>query len=362
MNGWERGGPRLPGPGFWIFAFLGAGSSVKKALMVRRLCLAGVILVSGWLLGTAFAEEFKLADGTVLSGELLAASASDAGVQIKVGDGKYERVPWANFSQEDLKNFAKIKKLEPLVEPFIEISQEEKIKKTEVPIQQPARLERPVPHSLLGALSSSGPGLLMLLLLYAANIYAAYEIAIFRARPVPLVCGVAAVLPFIGPIIFLCLPTAVVPVEQTWDAAPAAAAQAPTAEAVNPMQAEGATHSGALRLARPGSTETVEPGQFQGEEEKPARPATLTFQRGQYTFNRRFIETKFPGFFGVVRRDADRDMVLVIKSARGEYTGQRISRIAANDLHLMVQRGPASEEVMIPFVEIKEIVLKHKDA
>ena len=55
-------------------------------------------------------------------------------------------------------------------------------------------------------------------------------------------------------------------------------------------------------------------------------------------------------------------MVLVIKSSRGEYTGQRISRIAANDLHLQVQRGHASEEVMIPFVEIREIRLKHKDA
>jgi len=47
-------------------------------------------------------------------------------VQIKVGEGKYEKVPWANFSQEDLKAFAKVQKLEPLVEPFIEITQEEK--------------------------------------------------------------------------------------------------------------------------------------------------------------------------------------------------------------------------------------------
>ncbi len=329
--------------------------------MVRRLCLIGAILICGWLTGAAYAEEFKLADGTTLTGELLTASASDAGVQIKVGDGKYERVSWANFSQEDLKNFAKIKKLQPLVEPFIEITQEEKIKKTEVPIKQPARLERPTPHSLLGALFSSGPGFLVLLLLYAANIYAAYEIAIFRARPVPLVCGVAAVLPLIGPIIFLCLPTLVAPVEQTWETAPDAATETAAADAVNPMQAEGAEHPSALRLAGSGSAEASGRGHFEGEPEKSALPQTVTFQRGQYTFNRRFIETKFPNFFGVVRRDADRDMVLVIKSARGEYTSQRISRIAANDLHLMVQRGHASEEVMIPFVEIKEIVLKHKD-
>jgi hypothetical protein len=95
---------------------------------------------------------------------------------------------------------------------------------------------------------------------------------------------------------------------------------------------------------------------------KAALPPSTTYQRGQFTFNRRFFETKFVNFFGVVRRDADKDMVLVIKSSRGQYIGQRISRIAANDLHLQVQHGPASEEVMIPFQEIQEIRVQHKDA
>src|SRR5262249_27127050 len=91
-------------------------------------------------------------------------------------------------------------------------------------------------------------------------------------------------------------------------------------------------------------------------------PETQTFQRGAFTFNRRFFETKFPGFFGVVKREADKDLVLSIKSARGDYIGQRITRIAANDLHLQVQKGSASEEVMIPFSEFQMIQLKHKDA
>jgi hypothetical protein len=55
-------------------------------------------------------------------------------------------------------------------------------------------------------------------------------------------------------------------------------------------------------------------------------------------------------------------MVLLIKSARGEYLGQRIARIAQHDLHLEVHVGGASQEIMIPFQEIKEIQLKHKDA
>jgi hypothetical protein len=178
---------------------------------------------------------------------------------------------------------------------------------------------------------------------------------------VALVCGVSAVLPLAGPIIFLSMPTKVAPPEETWQAA-AAAAETAAPDMVNPMAAEGAEHPTGLKLAGTGPADEAKSGQSEGGEQKPALPPTTTFQRGQFTFNRRFFETKFPGFFGVIRRDADRDMVLIIRSSRGEYIGQRISRIAANDLHLQVQRGHASEEVMIPFIEIQEIKLKHKDA
>lgn len=314
--------------------------------------LAGLLLASG-----VRAEAFKLTTGETLEGELLTASANDQGVQIKIGDGQYQRVPWASFSQDDLKNFAKNQKMEPFVQPFIEVNPEEKIKKTQPDIKQPVRLSRPVKQSLVGAMVSSNFGFFLLLALYAANIYAGYEVARFRAQPPALVAGLAAVpvLGFLAPIIFLSMPTrmqnAQPAVETVEDEPGETPAQAAAAEAeLNPMHADGAAHPTGLKL------------HAESENAKSALPQTQVFQRGQYTFNRRFIETKFPGFFGVVRRDADRDMVLVIKSARGEYEGQRISRIAANDLHLQVQRGHASEEVLIPFQEIQEIRLKHKDA
>ena len=44
------------------------------------------------------------------------------------------------------------------------------------------------------------------MLIYAANIFAGYEIAVVRSRPILLVMGVAVVLPVLGPIIFLALP------------------------------------------------------------------------------------------------------------------------------------------------------------
>jgi hypothetical protein len=303
------------------------------------------------------AETFKLNNGQTVAGELLVTSANDQGIQIKVEEGKYERVSWSSFSQEDLKKFVQVKKLEPFVEPFIEISREEKIRKTEVSIKEPARLPRLERQSLIGAFSSSGLGLFILLLLYGANVYAAYEISFFRARPAAVVCGVSAVLPVIGPIIFLSMPTrlgaAAEVVEPAPEAGPApdgaapAAPSAQAAQAVNPMLAEGIAHPAGLKLAHSDS-----------DFEPEAKPEVAVFPRGQYTFNRRFIETRFAGFFGVVHRESERNMVLVIKSSRGVYTGHRISRIAANEMHLQIQHGHASEEVLIPFQEIQEIRLE----
>ena len=188
-------------------------------------------------------------------------------------------------------------------------------------------------------------------MLYLANVYAGFEVAIFRARPPLLVAGLAAVpiVGFLAPIVFLSMPTRTKPAEETV-VEPVAAGES-AEEEVNPMHATGAQHPTGLRLAH-----------AEAEKAEASAAPAQTFQRGQFTFNRRFFETKFPNFFGVVRRDADKDLLLVIKSSRGEYGGQRITRIAANDLHLQIQRGPATEEVMIPFQEIQEIQLKHKDA
>jgi hypothetical protein len=321
--------------------------------VVRRIVLILPMLVFGFFAAIASADAFKLNNGDTLNGEVLPTSANDQGVQVKIGEGEYQRVPWANFSQEDLKTFAKNQRMQPFVEPFIEPNPEEKVKKTEVNLKQPPRLERPTRQSLFGAFFSSGLGIFVMLLLYAATIYAGFEVAIFRAQPPLLVCGLSAI-PLLGifsPILFLALPTNVkgsAPATET-QTEPKPQPVAVAEQAVNPMLDEKAAHPSGLKLAHT-------------EETKPNLPETVTYQRGQFTFNRRFFETKFPGFFGVVRRDAEKDMVLVIKSTRGEYTTQRISRIAANDLHVQIQRGAATEEVMVPFQEIKELRLKHKDA
>jgi hypothetical protein len=321
---------------------------------VRRLIF--VLLLTGWGLAgeRTQADAFKLNNGETLNGEALPTSANDQGVQVKIGDGQYQRVPWASFSQDDLKNFAKNQRMEPFVEPFIEPDPQAKIKKKEFQLKDPPRLERPARQALFGAMFSSGLGGFLMLVLYGANIYAGYEVAIFRARQPALVCGLSAIpgLGLLAPILFLSLRTDIKSSDRS-DGPAHAETHPPAAqeEVANPMHGEVA-HPAGLKLAA-------------AEESNPSKstiPETVTFKRGQFTFNRRFFETKFPGFFGVIKRDADRDMLLVFKSNRGEHIAQRITRVAANDLHVQVQRGQASEEVMIPFQEIQEIRLKHKDA
>lgn len=293
------------------------------------------------------AETFKLATGETLTGEMLLSSANDTGVQIKVGEGDYTRVSWASFTQEDLKKLAKNPKLEPLVEPFIEITREERMAKTDVRWENPPRLEVPAKQSLLGAMFSSGVGLFLLLMMYAANIYAAFEIAIFRARSPALVCGLAAVVPFVAPIVFMAMPTDVKSMEETLGLPTGEAA--PAEGPINPMLDPNAAHPSSLALHHEEAT-------------APAHPPATHYARGQTTFNRRFFETKFPGFFGAVRRDADKDMVLLFKTGKGEMVAERISRISASDVHLAVKRGGVEEEVSLHFTAIQEVVHKHKDA
>lgn len=335
-----------PGP---LFAFVVRGDLLTSA-PVSRFSIIFVLLLATGLAGELCAETYKMANGETMTGEALLSSANDQGLQIKLGEGKYERVPWPNFAQEELKKFAQNPKLEPYVEPLIEITQEERLKKTEVVIKQPQRLPQPAAQSLIGAMFSSGLGLFILALIYAANIYAGYEVAIFRAQSVPLVCGVSAVAPIVGPIAFLSMRTNLPPSEPAVEMVPAEGAvaggeHAAKDDSVNPMLAEGAAHPAGLKIHT--------------EPEEKAETKPTVYQRGQFTFNRRFFETKFPHFFAAVRREEDRHLVLVIKSPRGEYVGERISRIAANDLHLEVHpHGRAVEEVMIPFQEIQEIRLQ----
>jgi hypothetical protein len=64
----------------------------------------------------------------------------------------------------------------------------------------------------------------------------------------------------------------------------------------------------------------------------------------------------------MVPGDAEKDKVIYIKSARGEHSGSRLTRIQPNELFLQVQKGDATADVIIPFNEIYEVQVRPKDA
>jgi hypothetical protein len=286
-----------------------------------------------------------MTDGTSLTGDVI--SYNDNGVVFRLEGDKYSpRVPWTKFSQDALKQLANNPKIRPLAEPFIETAPVvERTKKAEVKVHEVLRLELPPKQSLFGALFSSSVGLVMLMLIYAANIYAGYEIAVVRSRPIAQVMGVAVVLPILGPIIFLALP---VRVEHAKTAAP---------------QPEAAPHT----FAVPGAAQPVAAGihivEASWQKESPAAGlgAPQIFQRGQFTFNRRFFETKFSGFFAMIRRESEKNLMLTVKTGRALFVVERITRIATNEMHVEVAQGTAKQEIMVPFSDIVEVQLKPKE-
>lgn len=324
-------------------------ASVTKAAVRNSKLLAGLVFVCVWFVTTAGALTFELTDGSKVEGEIFL--VKEEFLQIRAEGNNYPKVEWGKFSQATLNELKKNPKLAQFVEPYIEIPQDAKIKKTEVTIKEVPRLERPPKGSLLGALFSSSVGIVCMLLLYGANLYAAYEIAAVRAYPPGLVCGISAVAPVIGPVVFLCLPTKMGPTQDELAAEQRAAIE----------ETQAATYGVSTELPK-SSTESDLPADPASHAPAPAKEKTQSFKRGQFTFNRRFIETKFAGFFGMVRKDAEKDLLLIIKSARGEFAVTRISDIGAADMKVDVHAGGASQQVHIPFVEILEMQIKHKDA
>jgi hypothetical protein len=93
----------------------------------------------------------------------------------------------------------------------------------------------------------------------------------------------------------------------------------------------------------------------------PVLPEPIIYRRGDFSFNRRFFETKLAGFFKLVPSEADKDLVLRIKSGRGEFTGRRITRTTPTELYLQVFKGDVTADEMIPFEEVLEVQVLHKD-
>jgi hypothetical protein len=249
-----------------------------------------------------------------------------------------------------------------VLDQWIEELPQEKAQRKEIivkPIQTP---DRPTTRLGMTAIFASPVGLTILLILYGANLFAAYEVAIYRRQPLPTVCGLAAV-PFLGvlsPIIFIAMPTRTGSMEGQEEPQTRFRATPPPADATAAPPEEGA---GAGSGERPSLTAqgTGAARQLAAQETAPVLPEPIVFRRGDFSFNRRFFETKLAGFFRLVPSEAERDMVIHIKSGRGDFTGRRITRITPTELYLQVFHDNATADEMIPFVEVMEVQIRHKD-
>ena len=322
-----------------------------------------IMLMGVWLSGHLWAASYTATDGRDLSGEPI--GFSNKGLVMKLGDGSYSpATPWAQLSQETLKALKENPKARRFVEPFIQLSVAERESLSGLKLPEVSRLDRPTGKvGIFGMLFSSGLGWFLVLLVYLASLFAAYEVALYRAYSPQVVCGLAAVLPWISQAVLLAIPRAALVGALGGKAADAlppldAPVEAATEPSV-PGEVPPAGLSGEPVVLPPG--EVFEDVPVPSEAQSPLLPDTVTYSRGVVTFNRRFFESKTAKFAKLVPPEDARDFVLLFRTSRGNYTTNHISKLDQGELFISVAKGNASESVKIPYLEIYEVQVKHKD-
>jgi hypothetical protein len=304
------------------------------------------------LAGWAWAKDYKLIDGSSVIGEVSAFDDNGAVFRLTTG-GFSKRISWTKFSQEALKDLASDAKIKPLVEPFIEIPLQPKPKPKPITPVDPPRVERPVGKSTIFSSVTSPLGLAVVVLLYLANLFAGYEIAVYRNRPIPMVCGLAAVLPILGPLFFLASPTVPSAEGEGFEAAELEAGM--PAPGMPAAGSPGGATSRRVVAAKPAGLRVAAQ-----EKAVAGKVEPKIFKRGEYTFNRRFIETQFSGFFRIVPLESEKDLVLIVRTPKREYVARRIARISFNEMFVQLLQD-STKEVNIEFAEIEQMQIRHVD-
>lgn len=303
-------------------------------------------------LGAASAAEFTLITGDVYRGDLSA--ADDDGIVVRLETGEFSpRIDWAKLSDVTLRQLLDNPRARPFAEPLVE--------PTEVLIPTPVKeiairpvvgrvaLPEGVTKGTLSALMTPN-ALILMIALFFANLYAAFEVARFKWRPVGLVCGLSAVLPVLGWIIFLVLPrVTVAEQENATEAAVAGTSVSVGTAAPSASEAPRGGAAAALGLSKGGG----------GSGGGGGDGGPKVFKRGETTFNRRFFETQFPTFFRVVATEADRDQVIDVAAGKSSVVAARISRISAAEIHF---KTPTNQEMGVNFADITQVTLRPKDA
>jgi hypothetical protein len=280
----------------------------------------------------ARAETLKFTDGGTLTGEIV--KPDNSGLMFHAEGDVYTNIAWARLSQDTLKEISSDPKVKDFADPFIEPSG---TVNAAAPIQlnPVTRIERPAHPSLILGMVTSPLGLFILLVLYGANLFAAFEISRVKARTPAQVMGVSAILPVIGPCIFLYLP---MHEEKT-----------PEQLAEEQPFPEGEQTPEQIQVVEHARAEA-------GQQEKKLEPQI--FARGKFTFNKRFVETKFANYMGVPKGEALK-YAMEMKTSQGVFVVDQIMQVSATDVLLDVAgRG----QLTVQLSDIQEVKLNPKKA
>lgn len=339
-----------------VLSFLLLGSMLCSSLDLRA-DLRGVLLfrlfesyktLTSDLTSDETAQTFTLENGNRFEGQIARLDENGFIVRLSIG-GFSELTELVYLSQETLRMLAENPKYTELVEPFIDLPEED-MEPPQINVRQPNRLTLPDRQSGFLASFASPVGMFFIIVFYLGNLLAAFEVAVYRGRPAALVCGLAVILPVVAPIIFLSLPAVEWDEEETLTKEPEVVFEEKIAPIPPPpsSRAPGIPTMGQSKL---GLKKSAAP--TKGAEAK-------VFTRSSTEFNRHFFETTFPEFFRVVASPSIKDMVLEFKGPKKDVVARRITRISANELHL--QLIATNKEIALGFGEILQVKLRHKDA
>jgi hypothetical protein len=295
-------------------------------------------LWAGLTAGVYAAETFTLTDGTSMAGDI--SKADDYDVMIHTTSDTFTNIQWPRFSQDTLKELAGNPKYAAWAGPFIQPTAAGQAASQNITIKPVTRMTLPEHPSVFGGMVSSSLGLFLLLIVYAANLYAAFEVAVVRGKPIGAVMGLSAVLPIIGPIIFLAQPMKSQNAEEAPPEEVPPGAPPPPGAAPAPGQED---------------IQIVSASWQPSQEEK--KPQPQVFSRGKFTLNKRFIETKFAGFIGEPKGDA-KNFTMEIKTLKETLAVECIKQIGPTEAILETPNG----QLTVPFADIQEIKLIPKPA
>jgi hypothetical protein len=298
----------------------------------------------GWALMLLFAAalrlgaiEVRLIDGTSLTGEIL--TADKDGFVLKLEGGGYSpKTDWGRLADESLLALSNHAKAGRFVQPYVTMPTPEDVKKERKPfkVAEPQRVGNPaVGKGALAAILTPG-GMFFIGLMYAANIFFGFEVARFRWRSPALVCGLSAVLPVVGPLIYLAMPKWTPPEEVNATAEAMAATTLQVADSGPSLVQQMGLRTGG--------------GGVQGNSDLPR-----TFGKGEFTFNRRFFETQFGMFLPSAQASEAEGLVMEIVGASGPVVANKINRMNASEV--IVQRVDG-EEAPLDYGVIQSVTLR----